>query len=418
MRYGWMATAALAFAVAACEDASGPEAPQPVASVEVAAPATSMIVGGTLQLAAAARTSSGTEVKGRAIAWSSSDTTIATVSQAGLVRGRAPGAVIVSAASEGRTGQATLTVEPKPVATVELVPAGEITQEVETARTLEVRARAADGEELAGRPVAWASSDESVAAVDASGRLEARAVGIATVTATVEGKVAVASVRVVTLVDRVEMDPPAAGVAVGEVVQITARALGSDGVQLNRQIAWASSDPAVAVVSGAGRVTGVSPGSAVITATSQGKSATARVSVGRWEESPLLRVGDAALPATLYVTTWVSNGVSRAVRYEVTEGVYRRLGVGDRYELRFNGWLHVEGSPSVQAALVSGGVQWYDMLTGYPILFPDGSDPNHDEPQYRVLPLPDGKLGFTGRPEPGAPVVTLVFPGSAGEGAR
>jgi uncharacterized protein YjdB len=413
-----MLFAGMAVAVAACGDASGPQAPEPVASVEVAAPATSLIVGGTLQLGAAARASSGTVLHGRAIAWSSSDTTIVTVSQAGLVRAHAPGAVTVRAASEGRTGQATLTVERKPVATVELVPAGELTQEVETARLLEVRVRAADGEDLGGRPVAWASSDERVAAVDATGRLEARAVGSATVTATVEGKVATASVRVITLVARVETDPPATGVAVGEVVQITARALGSDGIQLNRRITWTSSDPTVAAVDDAGRVTAMSLGSARITASSQGKSATTEVRVGRWLESPLLRVGDAALPATLYIATRVFGGVSRAVRYEVSEGSYRRLSFGDRYELRFHGWLHVEGSPSVQAALVGGGVERYDALTGYPILFPDGSDPDRDEPRYRVLPLPDGNVGFTGRPEPGAPVVTLVFPGSAGASAR
>jgi uncharacterized protein YjdB len=408
----------MAVAVTACGEVSGPEAPEPVASVEVAAPATRLIVGGTLQLAAAARTSSGEVLNGRPIAWSSSDTTVATVTQAGLVRAHAPGAVIVRAASEGRTGQATLTVERKPVASVELVPAGEITQEVETTRVLEVRVRAADGEELSGRAVTWATSDASVVAVDAEGRLEARAIGSATVTATVEGKAATASVRVVTLIARVEMDPPTAGVAAGEVVQIAARALDGNGIQLNRQITWESSDPAVATVNDAGRVTGVSTGSAVITASSQGKSATTRVSVGVWRESPLLRVGDEALPATLYIAIQVLGGVARTVRYEVTEGVYRRLSVGDAYEMRFNGWLQVEGSPAVQAALVGGGVERYDALTGYPILFPYGSDPDHDEPQYRVLPLPDGNMGFTGRPQPGAPVVTLVFPGSAGAGGQ
>ena len=131
-----------------------------------------------------------------------------------------------------------------------------------------VRVRAADGEDLGGRPVAWTSSDERVAAVDSSGRLEARAVGSATVTATVEGKVAAVSVRVVTLVARVETDPPFAAVEVGEVVQITARAFGADDVQLNRPITWESSDPAVATVNAAGRVTALSPGSAAITASS------------------------------------------------------------------------------------------------------------------------------------------------------
>jgi uncharacterized protein YjdB len=395
-----------------------PDAPESVASVEVAAPATSLVVGGTLQLGATARTSGGAVLNGRPIAWSSSDTAIATVSQSGLVRARAPGAVIVRAASEGRTGQAALTVERKPVASVEFVPAGEITQEVETTRVLEVRVRAADGEDLGGRPVAWTSSDERVAAVDSSGRLEARAVGSATVTATVEGKVAAVSVRVVTLVARVETDPPSAAVEVGEVVQITARAFGADDVQLNRPITWESSDPAVATVNAAGRVTALSPGSAAITASSQGKSAATAVRVGTWRESPLLRVGDAALPATLYIATRVIGGVSRTVRYEVTEGVYRRLSVGDRYEMRLHGWLRVEGSPAVQAALVSGGVERYDALTGYPILFPDGSDPDRDEPRYRALPLPDGNVGFTGRPEPGAPVVTLVFPASPEASAR
>jgi uncharacterized protein YjdB len=392
-----------------CDEVSGPEATTPVSRVEVSAPATSISVGGTLQLAAAPRAASGEVLNGRAITWSSSDTAIAVVSQAGLVTAHVVGTVTIRASSENRTGEVTLAIQPKAVASVEILPSGEIMQEVGTSRSLALSVRASDGTELSGRPVSWSVSDTSVVGVSTAGVLEARGAGTATLTAQVEGKIATAPVRVFTLVARVVVDPERTALGVGDVRQIMAQAVGSEGIALNRPITWTSSNEAIVTVNAAGRMTGVAPGSAIVTATSQGKSATIDVIVGHWIEYSLQRVGSTPLPATLYTVTRTIGGTSRQERFEATGGSYRRLSGSDRYELRFEGWLAVEGSPAVQATLLRSGVALYDVLNGDLMLFPDGTDAAHDAPQYRAPPVSIGSIALTGRVEAGAEEVTLVF---------
>jgi len=81
--------------------------------------------------------------------------------------------------------------------------------------------------------------------------------------------------------------PQGATLPVGEVVQFTATARNSVGDALSGYaIRWSSSDPTVATVSAtgfvsntSGFVTPVGPGTAIITATSEGKSGTAVISV-------------------------------------------------------------------------------------------------------------------------------------------
>lgn len=76
------------------------------------------------------------------------------------------------------------------------------------------------------------------------------------------------------------VSPDTATISVGEALQLTATARDSSGAALpSRPIVWASSDSGVATVDQAGSVTGVAPGAATITATSEGEAGTARVSV-------------------------------------------------------------------------------------------------------------------------------------------
>jgi uncharacterized protein YjdB len=84
--------------------------PPPVASVSVSLPVSSLIVGQTIQAAATTRDSSNNVVTGRAIIWSSSNVSVATISVSGLVTALAAGSLVISAASEGQTGSATITV--------------------------------------------------------------------------------------------------------------------------------------------------------------------------------------------------------------------------------------------------------------------------------------------------------------------
>src|SRR2546425_905321 len=86
------------------------------------------------------------------------------------------------------------------------------------------------------------------------------------------GPVSVASVAVA---------PATATVPVGQTVQLTATTKDANGTVLTgRTVTWATSNAALATVSGSGVVTGVAAGGPVtITATSEGQSGTAAISV-------------------------------------------------------------------------------------------------------------------------------------------
>src|SRR5205823_6449489 len=91
----------------------------------------------------------------------------------------------------------------------------------------------------------------------------------------------------------VVISPASADIQVGQTVQFSAAPKDSNGNVLTgrpitwasgnplsgRVITWASSDTGVATVSGGGLVRGVRPGAATITATSEGKSGTAPITV-------------------------------------------------------------------------------------------------------------------------------------------
>src|SRR2546427_5182660 len=78
----------------------------------------------------------------------------------------------------------------------------------------------------------------------------------------------------------VTVSPASASVTVGLTAQLTATPRDANGNPLNgRSVTWVTGDPALATVNGSGLVMGVAAGSVTITATSEGKSGTAAVTV-------------------------------------------------------------------------------------------------------------------------------------------
>src|SRR5437867_4536154 len=233
----------------------------PVASVTISPTAPNMYVGGAVQLTAIPKDAAGNALVGRAISWTSSNAAIATVSASGLVTGVAVGAATITATSEGQSGTAAVTVSSVPVAAVTVSPA---TATVFVGATTQLTATPKDaaGNVLTGRAVTWTSSNAAFVTVSATGLVTGVAAGSVTITATSEGKSGSASV------------------IVGQTLQLTATPLDANGLPLaGRLIAWASSAPAVAAVSTGGLVTGVAAGSATVTATSEGRSGAAVMTV-------------------------------------------------------------------------------------------------------------------------------------------
>jgi len=81
-----------------------------VASVIVTPSSATVTVGGTQQLFATIKDVNGNPLGGRAIAWVSSNTGVASVNGAGLVTSVAAGSATITATSEGQSGTATMTV--------------------------------------------------------------------------------------------------------------------------------------------------------------------------------------------------------------------------------------------------------------------------------------------------------------------
>jgi len=89
--------------------------PPPVASVTVSPAGPSVVVGQSQQLTATLRDQSGNALAGRSVVWESGGELVATVSTTGMVTGVAAGSATVTATSEGKTGNATVSVIPAPV---------------------------------------------------------------------------------------------------------------------------------------------------------------------------------------------------------------------------------------------------------------------------------------------------------------
>src|SRR5207249_1643593 len=134
---------------------------------------------------------------------------------------------------------------------------------------------------LSGRAVTWTTSDGTVAAVDGTGLVTGIALGTATITATSEGQAGTATVTVSSVpVASVLVAPSAVNLLVGNTAQFTGTAQDSAGTVLSgRAITWTSRAPATATVSSTGLVTGAAAGAVTITATSEGRTGSAAITV-------------------------------------------------------------------------------------------------------------------------------------------
>ena len=251
-----------------------------VASVVVSPATVSMRVGVSTPLTAQTLDADGQSLTGRTVAWSSSNTAVATVSASGTVTGVSPGAATITAASEGRSGQAAVTITLPPVQTVVVSPSVD-TLAIGTERAHTAVLRDANNNVLTGRALAWSSNNVAVATVSSTGVVTGVGAGTVTISATSEGRVGSATVVVLSrLAGAVTLTPSSNTIVVGATQQLTTQITDALGNLLTgRPTTYTSDAPAVATVNSSGLVTAVTPGTAHITATSEGKSGSATVQV-------------------------------------------------------------------------------------------------------------------------------------------
>ncbi|GAB1341994.1 beta strand repeat-containing protein [Gemmatimonas sp.] len=252
----------------------------PVDSVHVTLADSSITVGATVQGTAVLRAATGTVLSGRTVTWSSSNSAVATVNASGLVTAVAAGTANISATSEGKTDSAPLTVSPAPVSSV-TVSLNPTSIQVGGTSTGTATTRDASNNVLNGRAVTWASSNTSIATVNASGVVTGVAAGTATITATSEGVNGTADITVTNVpVSSVSVVLNPTSIQVGGTSTGTATTRDASNNVLNgRTVTWASSNTAIATVNTSGVVTGVAAGTTTITATSEGVNGTADITV-------------------------------------------------------------------------------------------------------------------------------------------
>ncbi len=271
--------------------------PRPVAHVLVAPAQPDVEVGKTVQLDAEARDADDNLLAGVAINWTADNPAIATVSASGVVTGTAPGATLVRAAAGGVSGTAFVTVVLVPVSSVVVKPpTARITAGgfVQLATTISDR----DGNPLTGRLVTWNSSNQSVAVVSSSGRVQSVSPGSATITATSGGVSGTSAVTVIPgAAVTLQIAPTSPALTVGETLQLLATVRDGQGnVITGDSIGWATSDVKIATVSAAGVLSAVAVGTATVTASDGGATGTAVVTVSL---APIATLEVTPSPATV-----------------------------------------------------------------------------------------------------------------------
>jgi uncharacterized protein YjdB len=271
----------LCIAAVGCGGGGGAAGPAPVSTVAVSLEKSTLQSGEATTATATARDAAGTVLPGRTIAWSTNNSSVVSVSAAGLVTALATGSASIIATSEGKTGSATISVAPPPVASVSVTLAaaavniGSTTQATATTRD-------ANGGALTGRAVSWSSDNSAVATVDNAGVVAGASAGTANIIATSEGKTGSAPVTVNPNAIASVTVALASPTAIGSTTQASATFRDANGnIVTGRITGWSSDNTSVATVSSSGVVTSVGLGIANIAVTSDGPPASAPMTVAQ-----------------------------------------------------------------------------------------------------------------------------------------
>lgn len=230
-------------------------------------------------------------------AWTSSNPSVATVS-GGKITGVAEGTATITATYNGYSATATVTVEEDITYDYQLSPTSTNVVNGRTTKMTVIRRTFTNGSQTNGEDYSsnftWTSSNTSVATVGSYGVITGVGTGTATITAKYGGTTLTGTVTVTPnytyelVLNKTSIDM---GKGRKETLVATYKTY-ADGVlessnDVTSSATWSSSSSSVAGVSG-GTITGNGIGSATITATYKGKSATCSVKV---TGSPTLSLG-------------------------------------------------------------------------------------------------------------------------------
>ncbi len=266
------------------------------------------------------------------VIWASSKTSVATVSNSsgniGLATGVAAGTANISATLESVTGSVALTVSSATLQSITLTPSTIVLSAGATVQYDAVGNYSDGSTQNLSSLVTWNSSAPGVVSISSVGLATGQSSGSATITASMDSIDATASVVVESSVPTsitVAASHPTVPVTI--ISHFTATGIFPDGSQdLTSSVVWTSSPASVATISNAsgseGYATGVSPGTATISALFSGVVGTATLTV---TNATLVSIAisptSASIPVgqseTFFATGTFSDGTSLNLTYQV-----------------------------------------------------------------------------------------------------
>lgn len=249
----------------------------PVKQVVVSAEQTSIVAGDTLQLTVAFKPEDATM---QSVVYSSSDETVLTVTEDGLVTGTGHGKATVTAeSSDGRArDQISISVKQPP----ESVSVSPTTLTLAAGKSGQLQASVLPSS-ADDKTVLWTSADESVATVSQRGKVTGISLGETVITATCQDNADASfdvPVAVYQLATGVGFDQESYNVTLGESLQLTPTVLPAD--TSNQSVTYKIRNAQVATVDEYGVVTALKGGSTTVTVTTADgsrKSAAATIRV-------------------------------------------------------------------------------------------------------------------------------------------
>ena len=244
------------------------------------------------------------DANNKSVTWRSSDKSVCTVSETGLVTavGSGTATVTVTTVDGGKTATCEVTV----TISVSSITLNAKKLEMQVGETSKLTATVLP-DNATDKSVTWTSSDNTIASVDDDGKVTAKKAGKAVITAkSVSNPDVVASceVTVVQPVTGVTLDVTSIQLEeAGATYQLTATVLPEDAN--NKSVTWKSSDKSVCTVSETGLVTAVGSGTATVTVTTVdgGKTATCEVTVVDDDGILALTIGDMQNVRAIYDVT-------------------------------------------------------------------------------------------------------------------
>ena len=276
----------------------GPVLPGELVALTLSPPLATLPIGAAITFELVGKFDDGsTAVLSDIAKWTSTDSSVASISPLGVALATGAGDTTIEAAIAGKSAKAQLSVTPLQVTELSIEPA---VGAVAIGAALEFSAIATlqDGStENISAAVDWSSAEAAIATVDGKGIATGVGTGTTTITATLADLQATATLEVLSAkLKGLSLTPVDPVLTVGAAVAFAVEASYEDGsvAEVTKSAAWSSSAPTVVVVDDGGVATALSVGTAIVEAKHGGLSASRVVTVDQAQLDSLVIEPDKA----------------------------------------------------------------------------------------------------------------------------